>query len=314
MTATHSGKARTWPAGPVGTVTPRRPGLRIGLILLALLGTVLVATLFIQRGFPTTTILVTDLPCNDTEIASTREKAANKDIDLVLFVAGPGRVVTTAALHPCLGIRDMELGQPEADLQKTRAMLVVSQSDAAAVREELRSTAQIADLDGKDGEIRLGPSLGRPGLLRLAIWTLALLAIGALFGRVLLPRARSAAPAAPAASGAGASVGPEHRPRASTQLPADLPPADTQGVLWPRGDVKTTPPGGVLDLRPFHRRSTVESWTPQCPYCGAFGPRATEMDGGDSHYRCARCEETWRVRSGEPWPTVVIRPRYRRPH
>ncbi len=279
----------------------RRPGLRIGLVLLGLLATVLVASLLIQRESPTTTILVADLRQDlSGQIDEIQKKAAEGDVDLVLFVAPLGRLDTNADL-----VQEVQKAGPKP------VMLVVSQQGAAAdVRKKLPSTVRVAYLDGENQEIRLESSGVKPGLLRLATWALALLAIGALVGRVLLPRAR---PAGPRSVSVGPSLAPERQLRVGAQRPAVVP--QVRGVAnlgWrPQEDADTSPPRGVVDLRPFHKASTVDSWTAQCPYCGAFGPRTWDKDG-DSHYRCVDCEEEWQVRAGEPWPTVVIRPRHRR--
>jgi hypothetical protein len=187
-------------------------------------------------------------------------------------------------------------------------LLVASRKNAADVQETLKSKSgvRVASLEGD--KIQMESQGVRPGLLLLTAWALALLVIGALFGRILLPRAQRAGPRE---VDVGPPPAPERRPRNSAQRSEVVAPARDRGDLdWPRADTDTIPRGGVIDLRRFHKRSTIDTWTPQCPYCAAFDVQARDRDGS-SHYRCSWCAEEWQVRAGEPWPTVVIRPRHR---
>jgi hypothetical protein len=278
---------------PAGARPQRRPRLRIEWILLALLATVLVAGILIQRGSPSTTILVTDLqPGVDVheQIKGIQEKPRQEDVDLVLFVAKPEQRDLAVAGQNWAWPGGVDLQQLAQKAGQKPWLLVVSRQKAAEVRKALEPDARVAYLDGD--EIKMESWGVRPGLLPWATWAwvLALLVIGAVFGRILLPRARPA--------------GPPDIPR-----PKPAPPARGQADFdWPPADAGAISRRGEIDLRPFHKRSTVDSWVPQCPYCAAFDVQAWDRDGR-SHYRCGWCAEEWQVRAGEPWPTVVARPR-----
>jgi hypothetical protein len=277
------------PYSPTGAPPQRCPGLRIWWILLALLATVLVAGILIQRGSPTTTILVTDLPPGEDvgeRIKDIQHKPRQDDVDLVLFVAKAKRNNLAGAGQNWEWPGGVDLQQvAQTAGEKPAWLLVVSRQSAADVRKALAPSARVASLKGD--EIKFESQGVRPGLLSLVAWALALLVIGALFGRMLLPRTRPAGP-------------PD----------VDVaPPGRDQAYFGrPEADAGTIPRRGEIDLRRFRKRSTVDSWVPQCPYCAAFDVHAGDRDGS-SHYRCGWCAEEWQVHAGEPWPTVVVRPR-----
>jgi hypothetical protein len=299
--------AATAPRAPKGdTPSPPRVGLRLGLILLGLLVTLLIGQLFLQRGSPTATVQVADLPSSATAVIEDVQDAGD-DIDLIVFVAQPGQPGTTGAGEARRPLVAEDIWQAVQGAESPPAMLVVSEHSLQDVGNTLPSTVRVVDRGGS--EIHDGSSPFGFGLLRLTIWTLALLAMGALLGWALFfrprPVARHPVTAAPT------PLDKDRPPRTVARPPTSQPRLDDEATRLGVGlDAHPRPARGDLDLRPFQKRSAAES-TQQCPKCGWFRPQA-RMDGGGSRYRCAHCDEAWQVRAGEAWPTVVIRPRHRR--
>jgi hypothetical protein len=273
--------------GPVGgsqgsPVSPPRWGLWLGLALVGLLTTVLLGLLFL-RGSPVATVEVAGLPSSAAEVSQIVDRAS-EDTKLLVFVAQPGDpgILGTAAEGIQRAVRAAE---------SPKSLLVISEQGPRDVGRGLPPTVRVVD---STGVIQEGGSQGRPGVLRLTTWTLALLATGILIGWALVHQRRPRVVEEPF----------------KTNLPT--PPndrSDNDGTV----DIPPPPTRGSIDLSPF-LKPPVEpaAWIPQCPYCGAFRPRAEQMDGGGSHYRCSQCAEAWEVRVGETWPTVIIRPRHRR--
>jgi hypothetical protein len=233
---------------------------------------------------------VAELPSSAAEVSEIVDRAS-EDTDLLVFVAQPGQPgVLATQPRPPPTTEAGDILRKVQDAASPPAVLVISEQSPTEVGRALPRTVRVVD---GDNVIREGSSQGAPGLLRLTIWTLALLAIGALLGRALFPPPQAVV----------------KRIGSGTRTP---PPSVGQDS----GDVHVSTPhpaGGDLDFSPFQKHSVeVGAWIPQCPFCGAFRPRAERMDTGGSRYRCGQCAEEWQVPAGETWPTVVIRPRHRR--
>jgi hypothetical protein len=265
-------------------VPMRRPGVRLGLILLVLLFAFLLVGYLTHRQ-QVQTVLVTDLPAapRTTDVAGIHDRARKAGVDLLVFVVKPEAV----------GRRDvLELTQ---DGDSPRTVLVGSPKDA--VIKGMPSDVRVVDENVR--EVRAASSTSWPGPLTAILWSLALLVTGGIIARGLMP--------APAPS----------PPRTRPAEPAPPPPGG-QGVVstWSPPQPPQAPPAPPtrrpVDLGPFLGRKAPRAWVPQCPYCGAFGPERTRTDGVGADYACRRCGEAWHLPAGDPWPTVVVRPRHRR--
>lgn len=261
--------------------------LRVGLVLIVVLTAGLIVSLLGSRGH-VTTVLVAELPSNVSNFKNIENMADKEGVDRIVFVNTGGAV---------------QSDDVQGLIRKSPLAEEVTSKSTGEVIDAM--PPQVHVLAGKESQP--GSSAWQPNWLAVTL-SLALLAIGVMLARAVF------APSSRAARVPGAAA---PAPRAQPDGPGWLPPYPDVGRdsgsprASPRQDA-ATPVRREIDLRSFHTPRAQSDWTPQCPHCGAFRPQQTRTDGAGAHYACQHCGETWHVVTGDPWPTVIVRPRHRR--
>ncbi len=262
------------------------------LIAATLLAVLLIAATIRLHG-DRLTVLLADAPTTADRVDQLTRTAREEGADLVyLVIQDPA--------DPRQGtVADLLAGP--AELGKEPVVSLISADQQSEVAARLPESVRIINAAGES--IRAGKA--SPGLLETTIWILLLLTTGAVL-------ALSTAGGVRASGRRQSPAGLRDREVAEPVTPPTREWWSAKSAAAERVPAPVRPARTRLDLARFAGGVDVRDSAPQCPRCGAFDVQLNSA-GADHrrHYECTHCGSTWSLRPDEPWPAVVVRPRYR---